>query len=234
MFPGQYEDLDTEGAGVTLSHNWHRTYDPTLGRYLQSDPIGLAGGLNRYAYVGGNPMNYTDSKGLNPGIDRRADAAASLGRSYDKKGFLHAYNLGDKFQRKYLGEQHNHLDAARHSEWNKAMQEECHSGVAWAMGTANEIRGYVNPNKNIAAARYMDLHNNREGRRAAREGRAINPRNLILRAMGSRSSARANRERYKCDCDDTQFSPTMLRGPSQSSGNHNANPSYYEDVRTYK
>ena len=63
MFPGQYEDLDTEGAGVTLSHNWHRTYDPTLGRYLQSDPVGLAGGLNRYAYVGGNPMNWVDPTG---------------------------------------------------------------------------------------------------------------------------------------------------------------------------
>jgi len=63
MFPGQYEDAETTGAGVTLSHNWHRTYDPTLGRYLQSDPIGLAGGLNRYAYVGGNPMGYVDPDG---------------------------------------------------------------------------------------------------------------------------------------------------------------------------
>ena len=64
MFPGQYQDLETTGAGVTLSHNWHRTYDPTLGRYLQSDPIGLAGGLNRYAYVGGNPLGYVDPTGL--------------------------------------------------------------------------------------------------------------------------------------------------------------------------
>ena len=64
MFPGQYQDLETTGAGVTLSHNWHRTYDPTLGRYLQSDPIGLAGGLNRYGYVGGNPLSFVDSTGL--------------------------------------------------------------------------------------------------------------------------------------------------------------------------
>ena len=71
MFPGQYADVETgdaeNGDNVTLSHNWHRTYDPTLGRYLQSDPIGLAGGLNRFAYVGGNPMGWIDPMGLQTG-----------------------------------------------------------------------------------------------------------------------------------------------------------------------
>jgi len=62
MFPGQYQDDET-GTDIVLSHNHHRTYDPTLGRYLQSDPIGLAGGLNRYAYVGGNPVLRIDPTG---------------------------------------------------------------------------------------------------------------------------------------------------------------------------
>ncbi len=50
-------------------YNYFRTYDPSTGRYLESDPIGLGGGLNTYGYVGGNPVRRIDRYGLWSGVD---------------------------------------------------------------------------------------------------------------------------------------------------------------------
>ena len=57
-FPGQYADAETG-----LNYNMFRDYNPTLGRYIQSDPIGLAAGVNTYGYVMGNPVTNVDPTG---------------------------------------------------------------------------------------------------------------------------------------------------------------------------
>ena len=59
-FPGQYYDLETG-----THYNAARDYDPSTGRYVESDPIGLYGGsFSTYAYTGSNPIGRSDPEGL--------------------------------------------------------------------------------------------------------------------------------------------------------------------------
>lgn len=59
-FPGQTRTL------MDLYYNRYRDYDPTLGRYIQADPVGLRGGANPYLYANANPLRFTDPSGRNP------------------------------------------------------------------------------------------------------------------------------------------------------------------------
>ncbi|WP_036288262.1 RHS repeat-associated core domain-containing protein [Methylosinus sp. PW1] len=62
-FPFGYTGLRTD-AETGLTNNHARLYHPVLGRFVQNDPIGYAGGYNLYAYVGNDPLNFTDPDGL--------------------------------------------------------------------------------------------------------------------------------------------------------------------------
>jgi RHS repeat-associated protein len=60
--PGQWYQSETG-----LHYNWHRSYDPTVGRYTQPDPLGFVDGPSVYGYAGGKPQSLVDIDGRNPG-----------------------------------------------------------------------------------------------------------------------------------------------------------------------
>ncbi|MBX9399686.1 DUF6531 domain-containing protein [Lysobacter sp. BMK333-48F3] len=82
--PGQQFD-----AATGKHYNYFRSYDPQIGRYLESDPLGLDDGVNTYGYVGSDPLNDIDPDGLKRG--GKAKTPPPHGNCRDFKGDCHVY-----------------------------------------------------------------------------------------------------------------------------------------------
>ncbi len=90
-FPGQFHDRETG-----LNYNYFRDYDPNVGRYLESDPIGLDPGLNTYLYADGNPLSKADPTGQNPaqGALWGGNVGTLIGSAFGPAGALAGRVLG--------------------------------------------------------------------------------------------------------------------------------------------
>lgn len=70
-------------------YSYFRDYDPAIGRYVQSDPTGLRGGINTYGYVEGNPITYSDFDGLRRGGNGKGGPGGSGSISVGLGGQFH-------------------------------------------------------------------------------------------------------------------------------------------------
>ena len=169
-FPGQYHDEETD-----LYYNWHRYYEPNLGRYYQADPIGLFGGINLYINVDNNPQRWVDPKGLQifghgsygyPIFDYRC-ALRVREESIQRSSFsgLQTFRRDNTPWNAYL-----------HCLWNCEMTQQCGWSTALLAGTGHEfLRGsntfpyFTIPYFSDMWPSRIDLFNNAEGRDCARK-----------------------------------------------------------------
>jgi hypothetical protein len=133
----------------------------------------VQGGINLYTFVVNNPLSFWDPYGL------------ARGDWWDVRTYLPDYGRARQIALEELQKHRGHNDAddaARHAEWSYRMYQEIGPFTAWSAGIGHELDDMIHGQP--WSEFRMDLHNNREGRRAADENRAINPNNLITAPGG--------------------------------------------------
>jgi RHS repeat-associated protein len=165
-FPGQYFDPETG-----LDYNIFRNYEANSGRYAQSDPVGLKGGLSSYSYVRSNPLDRTDVKGL---YDQNSNEGQAMDASNQAGVWcpIVAYYAKDEALKQAalsgLPDAHNGAqDAFRHCDWSCLMTKFAGTNCAKAVGEIHEAAG--NSKGQPADEFEMDNYNNGQGRDAACE-----------------------------------------------------------------
>ena len=161
----QYTGRENDSTGLYYYRG--RYYHPGLGRFVSEDPAGFLGGdTNLYAYVGNNPLNWTDPWGLS-----RGDwwDARTYTPDLDRARVIAAEVVAET-QRNFPGSRlHNDTaDAWRHARWSSRMVNEIGWGTAVIAGYGHELENLY---EQWGAGQpfaweemWMDLHNNREGR----------------------------------------------------------------------
>lgn len=143
-----------------------RYYDPSLGRFINQDPIGYgAGDVNLYRFVGNAPIIWRDPYGL------------EVGDWWDiKANVQRAREIAQEELANRPTGHNNAEDAMRHAEWQRRTAEETNAFTAWAAGLQHEIEGLLDGQPWAEAI--MDLYNNAVGREAAAEGVPVDPDKL--------------------------------------------------------
>jgi len=123
--PGQYFDQETN-----THYNYFRDYDPAIGRYIQSDPIGLLGGANTYAYVLNSPIQYADLSGRYPP------------GAHNSLSYVQAMGTCVQFQAVELGQKTGDADTGTQDREDAYKHNMCSPGMSAAACQA-KIASYI-------------------------------------------------------------------------------------------
>ncbi|MEO1538074.1 MAG: RHS repeat-associated core domain-containing protein [Pseudomonadota bacterium] len=146
-FPGQW--FQSESG---LHQNWMRDYDPTTGRYLQGDPLGLVDGASVYGYALQNPGRYVDPRGEQSFTGRGGGmslpgGAMSMPEASDYVDF--GQTLLD------LSHQYNPIDLF--FQWCFAGEDDCAEQWREAYATCAKLLSQPNPSRKLTGG-HTSIH----------------------------------------------------------------------------